>query len=79
MRIVLELREELVRAVAARVSREGSTLSEAVEEALGEWLSVSDRASRPFRLNLLTMRGEPLPGVDIADRNSLYCRMERES
>jgi hypothetical protein len=76
MRTTLDLEDDLVRRAKRRAGDEGTTLTGVIEEALRQYLTPPRRAGRPFRLRLLTRRGRPVPGVDFADRDALYERME---
>jgi hypothetical protein len=76
MRTTLDLQDDLVRRAKRRAGDEGTTLTGVIEEALREYLAPPRKAGRPFRLRLLTRRGRRIPGVDFADRDSLYERME---
>jgi hypothetical protein len=76
MRTTLDLDDTLIRKAKGRAAAEGSTLTAVIEEALRRYLAPAPPATRRFRLKLLTRRGRPVPGVDVADRDRLYERME---
>ncbi|MEW6270413.1 MAG: DUF2191 domain-containing protein [Thermodesulfobacteriota bacterium] len=77
MRTTLELRDPLLREAKKRAAEEGRTLTSVIEEALERFLHPSPGATgKPFRLKLLTRKGRPVPGVNVADRDALYERME---
>ncbi|HLK11578.1 MAG TPA: hypothetical protein VKW76_09365 [Candidatus Binatia bacterium] len=76
MRTTLDLEDALLRAAKKRAAEEGTTLTHVLEEALRHHLRPVRPTGRPFRLRLLTKRGRLIPGVDLADRDSLYERME---
>lgn len=76
MRTTLDLDEGVLRRAKRRALEEGRTLTALIEEALRRYLSPARPKARPFRLRLLTRRGRLVPGVDLADRDSLYERME---
>jgi hypothetical protein len=69
MRTTLDLEDGLARAAKKRAVEEGTTLTALIEAALREYLAPRGAPARPVRLRLLT-------GVDLADRDSLYDRME---
>ena len=76
MRTTLDIENALLRAAKRRAAEEGRTLTSLIEDALRRQLAPQPRAARPFRLRLLTKKGRILPGVDLADRDALYERME---
>lgn len=76
MRTTLDLDDELLAAARRRAAERGSTLTAVVEEALSALLASRPRTRERFRLRLKTHRGRLLPGVDIADRDSLFDVME---
>jgi hypothetical protein len=76
MRTTLALDARLLRAAKKRAAAEGITLGRVIEDALRRYLAAPERARKPFRLRLLTKRGRALPGMNIADRDALYTRME---
>lgn len=78
MRTTLNIDDELMRAVKRRAAEEDMTITSVIEQALREWLSPPAGEATPFRLRLLTMKGELLPGVDLSDRDSLYDRMDQD-
>ncbi len=76
MRTTLELDDGLMRAAKKRAAGEGKTLTAVITEALRRYLAPAARSAKPFRLHLLIKRGRTLPGVNLADRDALYERME---
>jgi hypothetical protein len=76
MRTTLDLDDALVRSAKRRAADDGSTLTAVIEQALREFLAPRRSGGKPFRLRLLTKRGRPVPGVNLADRDALYERME---
>lgn len=76
MRTTLNLDTGLLREAKQRAAREGTTLTRVLEAALRRFLAPPASPARPFKLNLLTCRGRPVPGVDLEDRDALYDRME---
>ena len=75
MGTTLNIDHEVMREVKRRAANQGVTLTHVVEEALRQWLATSKPTEKMFRLQLLTMKGELLPGVDISDRGSVYDRI----
>src|SRR5215510_8531757 len=76
MRTTLDLDDDLARKAKGRATQDGTTLTAVIEEALRRYLAPAPRTGKPFRLKLLTKRGRPVPGVNVADRDALYERME---
>jgi hypothetical protein len=76
MRTTLALDDRLLRAAKKRAAEQGTTLTHVIEEALRHHLTAAVRPAKPFRLRLLTKRGRLVPGVNLADRDALYERME---
>jgi hypothetical protein len=79
MRTTLDLADDLVRRAKRRAADESTTLTAVIEGALRQYLAPARPGGGPFRLKLLTKRGRPVPGVDFADRDALYERMEGRS
>lgn len=75
MRTTIDLNDELLRAAKRKAADEGITLKEVVERALRGALG-GKVAGRHYRLKLKTMRGRVMPGVVLADRDSLFEAME---
>lgn len=75
MRTTLDIEDSVLREAKKLAAQEGKTLTRIVEEALRDRVQPPRRAKR-FRLKLLTLKGQLLPGVDISDRDALYERME---
>ncbi|MBI2058602.1 MAG: DUF2191 domain-containing protein [Nitrospirae bacterium] len=76
MRTTLDLDDGLVRAAKRRALEAGTTLTRVIEDALRLVLRPPAKKQKPFRLKLLTFKGELRPGVDLSDRDSLYEIME---
>jgi hypothetical protein len=76
MRTTLDLDDTLIRKAKGRAANEGTTLTALIEAALRVYLAPAPRTGKAFRLKLLTKRGRPIPGVNVADRDVLYERME---
>jgi hypothetical protein len=77
MRTTLDLDSGLLRAAKRRAAETGRTLTSILEEALRRYLQPPRKAARRYRYAPLTKRGRVVPGVDLADRDALYERMER--
>lgn len=75
MRTTIDLNDELLRAAKRKAADEGVTLKEIIERALRSALGTKPPGKR-YRLKLKTMRGRVRPGVDLADRDSLFEAME---
>lgn len=76
MRTTLDIDDHVLRQAKQLAAREGTTLTRVVEEALRERVTRKHRSPQPFRLRLLTKKGRLIPGVNLADRDALYERME---
>jgi hypothetical protein len=76
MRTTITVDEHILAAAKKRAAETHQTLSQVVEDALRTALMARTAGRQPFRLQWPTVDGGPLPGVDIADRNDLYERME---
>lgn len=76
MRTTLDIDDRLLALAKKRALDNGTTLRNVVETALRRVLMESKKPPGRFRLKWKTVRGNLLPGVDIADRDALYERME---
>ncbi len=76
MRTTLDLDDALLHAARKRAAERGKTLTAVVEEALAALLASRPPAARKYRLRWKTHKGRLLPGVNLADRDSLYDIME---
>jgi hypothetical protein len=77
MRTTLDLDDELLAAARKRAADQGTTLTAFVEEALAAALAPRPAAAAPpYRLEWKTHRGRLLPGVNVADRDSLFDAMD---
>jgi hypothetical protein len=76
MRTTLDLEDTLMRAAKRRAAEQGTTLTKVIEEALRRLFHPARRSTARFKLKLLTKKGRPIRGVDLADRDALYERME---
>ncbi len=76
MRTTLDIDDAVLREAKKRAAAEGVSLTRLLEDALRRMLAPADRPRARFRFHPLTKRGRVLRGVDFADRDSLYERME---
>jgi hypothetical protein len=76
VRTTLDLEDRLLRDAKRRAANDGRTLTAIIEDALRQYLAPPAQPRKAFRLRLLTRKGRLVPGVDLADRDSLYERME---
>ena len=77
MRVTLNIQGDLMRRVKKRAMETGTTLTEFGKQALKA--TVAPHAPRRERYTLVwnPVAGRTLPGIDLADRDSLYGTMER--
>ena len=73
-RTTLKLDEDLLRRLKEKAAREGRTLQSVANDLLRQGLAGPERSD--YRLELLTWKGEPQPGVDLFDRDALFDLME---
>lgn len=76
MRTTLNVDDELMRRVREVAASTGRTITQVVEDALRQALAGRPHESEDFRLEWVSAPGKLQPGVDLADRDSLYDRME---
>lgn len=76
MRTTLIIDDHLMQRVKLRALQSGQTLTRTIEAALRAAVEDQPRNQPAFRLRWRPVRGRVLPGVDIADRDLLYERME---
>lgn len=76
VRTTLNLETGLLREAKKKAVFEHKTLTRVFEEALHFYLLPSVKPEKSFKLQLVTKKGRLLPGVDLADRDSLYQKME---
>jgi len=76
MNVILELDDDLVKEIERRIADSGRTMTQELEDILRAGLRSGAPREEPFRLQLPTVKGELLPGVDLNDRDSLYDIME---
>ncbi|MCF8052670.1 MAG: type II toxin-antitoxin system VapB family antitoxin [Desulfobacterales bacterium] len=79
MRTTIDIDDTLLAEAKKRAIEQNTSLRKVVETALRESLSRQNRPPKPFHLKWRTVRGHLVPGVDIADRDSVYERMEGRS
>ena len=75
MRTTLDLDDRVLKQAKRRALEQGETLTRFIEGAIRSRLAESANLP-PFRLTLLTKKGEARPGVDWDDRDSIYEHME---
>ncbi len=76
MRTTLDISDPLLAAAKRRAAEKGTTLTAFVEAALAAALSRRPPQGETYHLAWKTHRGRLLPGVDLADRDRLFDRME---
>ncbi|MFQ5738920.1 MAG: type II toxin-antitoxin system VapB family antitoxin [Acidobacteriota bacterium] len=76
MKTTLNFDDQLIRAAKRRAAENGDTLTGLIEKALRGYLAPPPQRRSRFKLDLLTKKGRPVPGVNWDDRDSLYERME---
>ncbi|HJQ35535.1 MAG TPA: hypothetical protein VKB93_00205 [Thermoanaerobaculia bacterium] len=77
MQTTLDLPEELLEAAQQRAEEQGKTVDAVVEEALAAALPPRPKAKGGYKFNWKPHEGGVvLPGVDIANRDSLYDIMD---
>lgn len=73
-RTTLKLDDDLLRRLKEKAGREGRTLQSLANDLLRHGLETPRQTG--FTLEILTMKGELQPGVDLFDRDALFDRME---
>lgn len=76
MRTTLQVDEKLLDAARRRAAEQGTTLTEFVEQALAAALVPETHGHREYKLRWKVHRGRLLPGIDVADRGSLFDAMD---
>jgi len=79
MRTTLDLDDDLLTAARRQAAANGTTLTAFVEHALAASLTRPAVAESQYQFRWKTHRGRTLPGVDVADRDRLYERMDGRS
>ena len=77
MRTTLNIDDELMKRVKEKAAETGKTITEIVENALSKEVAGVAGTRPGFTLRWVAAEGPPAPGVDLADRDSLYETMER--
>jgi hypothetical protein len=77
MRTTLNIDSEIMLLVRKRAAESGRTITEIVEQALRKEVSGQPPRTNRFVLRWSTVSGKAQPGIEIADRDSLYGVMER--
>jgi plasmid stability protein len=77
MRTTLNLEDELMKRVKERAAKLGTTITEVVSEALRAAVAGQAPRTSGFSLRWNPVAGRARPGIDLADRDSLYEAMER--
>lgn len=75
MRTTLDLDDRVLQQAKRRALDRGETLTRFIEHAIRCQLAELAQI-QPFKLDLLTKKGQARPDVDWEDRNSLYDVME---
>ena len=75
MRTTIEINDVLFRAIKRQAVERGTSLREVVEAALRQHLGKA-KAAAGYRLQWRPESGRLLPGVDLADRDSLFDLMD---
>jgi hypothetical protein len=78
MRTTLDIDDRLLVAAKKRAAEGKTSLTKVIEEALRGYLS-PPRTRRAFKLELVIKKGKLRAGIDVADRDALYDRMEGRS
>lgn len=78
MKTTLDVDDALLRTAKERAAATGRTLTSMVEAGLREVLRAEQAPRGRHRLKWIVAEGGPLPGVDVADRDALYGRMEED-
>lgn len=78
MRTTLNIKNEIMQLVRKRAAESGKTITEIVEQALRKEVAGLPPRADKFVLRWSSVSGKALPGIDLADRDSLYSAMERD-
>ena len=76
MRATVDVDQKLLDAARQRAEEEGTTLAAFVESALSAALGPAPRDQADYKFHWKAHRGRLLPGIDIADRESLFDAMD---
>jgi len=77
MRTTLNIDTDLMTRVREHAAATGRTITETVEEALRAAVAGDRPVRRKHTLRWTPVPGRMLPGIDLADRDTLYEAMER--
>lgn len=72
MKTTLNLNDHILRRAKRHASRDGTTLTRFVEDALRARLMDDSREQPAFKLVVKTVHGHAPPNIDISDREALY-------
>ena len=78
MRTTLNIDSEVMALVKRRAAESGKTITEIVEQALRKEVAGNAPRTERFVLRWSTVAGRTEPGIDLADRDSLYGAMEKD-
>jgi len=78
MKTMLNLDDDLMCAVEQRANETGLTIPAMIEAALREMLAQESKRDHSYRIRWVTMSGGVQPGIDLADRDALFERMEQQ-
>jgi len=76
MRTTLDLDQGLLREAKRRAIDQGATLTNVLERALRHYLGGARPRQKRYRFRPVMLNGRPLRGLNIADREAVYERME---
>jgi len=77
MRTTLNIDSKIMSLVKKRAAESGRTITDIVEQALRNEVSGEPPTTSRFVLRWSAVAGRTQPGIDLADRDSLYAAMER--
>jgi predicted transcriptional regulator len=77
MRTTLNIKDDLMRRVKKHAAEIGTTITEVVEEALRAAVAGQVPRKERYTFTWEAVAGRTLPGIDLADRDSLYEAMGR--
>ena len=79
MRTTLTLEDDVLKAAKRKARKEDRPLKDVINDALRQGLALCEAPRGPdYKFRLKVVDGRLLPGVDLADRDKLFARMERE-
>lgn len=76
MRTTLDVRDDFLLRAKRLAAERNTTLTAIVEEALGEYLAPKAAPGADYKLAWRPHTGQPVAGVDVADRDRLYDLMD---